>query len=62
MTRIPPPWMIEELRHRRESEQSQRPCLEAPPPMPPRATPIPDAEPKRVIVIDIFSAEEGSAP
>ena len=61
MTRIPPPWMIDELeRQRRVNEESRRPWLEMPPPPPPsRPRPCDEQVPSRVVIIDLWPSDEG---
>lgn len=55
MTRVPPPWIIEETDPRRGwREEGERPQLEIPPPPPPPARPGEEEPEVRVIVIDLL--------
>ncbi|HTP50285.1 MAG TPA: hypothetical protein VMK42_06285 [Anaeromyxobacteraceae bacterium] len=60
MTRIPPPWMIEELeRQRRAIEETRRPELEAPLPSPARGpAPREEESVSRVVVIDLWPSDD----
>jgi len=60
MTRIPPPWMIDEQdRQRRAHEEPQRPHLDAPPPQPPPDPSTRDVQtPSRVVIIDLWPSDE----
>ncbi len=58
MTRIPPPWIIEEaVPGRRRREEGEQPRLEIPTPLPPPARSGEDEPEARVIVVDLVLEE-----